>query len=456
MDATEHSAAAPEPPSSAAPPVEGPTPPSPEATPQTPVRRRHRLPHLRRPRVPTKVHTLEAFRSRDYRLVWAGIFWSNSAFWLHQIVIGWLIYDLTRSPILTSLTLGMDAIAMLLLGPLGGFLVDVFDRRKLLIGVMTYHALLVLAFGVGIILDRVGAPHIFAYALLTGLSLAVGEPARVSIMANVVPREGLMNAFALHNLNFGVTRVFVPALGGLLIAVLGPGPTLMISSALMFVAVGLTLMVRPEDHARVRPKLTSAFKGLLEGARYVRGEPNIVVLLVFGTIPALLILPYGTALLPVYAAEVFSVGPSGLGLLMSSTGVGMVLGTVVVASLGEIRFKGKLLVLCALLGAITLVLLSQNPWLGASFVILGVLSASTVTVFTTTEAGVHSVVPDEMRGRVSGLAMLTWGTFPLGGLIAGGLAQGLGVQPATLIGAGILVAALALLVLRFRFIWRLE
>ena len=407
-------------------------------------------------RMPSGLHTFDAFSSPAFRFLFLAVSGAGGGYWIQQVVVGWLIYDVTESPFLTSVALGLEAVPLLIMGPFGGFLVDVLDRRKLLTGVYLYQGTLAITLAVGVILGYVGSGQIFAFLLLVGFSWVITEPARASLTANIVPEGGLINAYALSTLGWGVTRLAVPVLGGFLIDVLGGGPTLFLEALLFYVGAIFAFSVRVRGVCTARPKLSAVVPGLLEGARYVRDHRVVLALLIFGLTTPMLIFPFVTGLLPVYAAEVYHVGPRGLGLLMSISGVGMVIGTLVVASLGNIRYKGKLIVGSVVMAGISMAALSSTTSYVVGLVILAALNTVQPFLYTTIQGTVQSIIPDELRGRISGLSMVTWGAFPVGSVLAGLLAENLGVQMATLIGAGILAICLVALLRIFDFIWRLE
>ncbi len=407
-------------------------------------------------RMPAGLHTFDAFGSPAFRLLFLAVSGAGGGYWIQQVVVGWLIYDVTESPFLTSVALGLEAVPLLIMGPFGGFLVDVLDRRKLLTGVYLYQGTLALALAVGVILGYVGSGQIFAFLLLVGISWVITEPARASLTANIVPKGGLINAYALSTLGWGVTRLAVPVIGGFLINVLGGGPTLFLEALLFYVGAIFAFSIRVRDTRTSRPKLSSVIPGLLEGARYVKDHRVVLALLIFGLTTPMLIFPFVTGLLPVYAAEVYNVGPTGLGLLMSISGVGMVVGTLVVASLGNVNYKGKLIVGSVVTAGISMAALSLTTSYVVGLVILAALNTVQPFFYTTIQGTVQSIIPDELRGRISGLSMVTWGAFPVGSVLAGLLAENLGAQMATLIGAGILGVCLIILLRVFDFMWRLK
>jgi MFS family permease len=406
--------------------------------------------------MPAGLHTFDAFGYPAFRLLFLAVSGAGGGYWIQQVVVGWLIYDVTESPFLTSVALGLEAVPLLIMGPFGGFLVDVLDRRKLLTGVYVYQGTLALALAVGVILGYIGSGQIFVFLLLVGLSWVITEPARASLTANIVPKEGLINAYALSTLGWGVTRLAVPVVGGFLIGALGGGPTLILEALLFYLGATFAFSVRVRDLRTERPKLSAVVPGLLEGAVYVKDHKVVLALLIFGLTTPMLIFPFVTGLLPVYAAEVYHVGPAGLGLLMSVSGVGMVVGTLVVASLGKINYTGRLVVGSVLMAGVTMAAFSSTSSFVGGLLILTAMNTVQPFLYTTIQGTIQSIIPDELRGRISGLSMVTWGAFPLGSVLAGVLAENLGAQMATLIGAGILAVCLVILLRVFPFMWRLD
>ena len=406
--------------------------------------------------MPAGLHTFDAFGNPAFRLLFLAVSGAGGGYWIQQVVVGWLIYDVTESPFLTSVALGLEAVPLLIMGPFGGFLVDVLDRRKLLTGVYIYQGTLALALAVGVILGYVGSGQIFAFLLLVGISWVITEPARASLTANIVPKEGLINAYALSTLAWGVTRLAVPVLGGFLIGALGGGPTLILEALLFYMGAAFAFSVRVKDPRTERPKLSAVVPGLLEGAVYVKDHKVVLALLIFGLTTPMLIFPFVTGLLPVYAAEVYHVGPAGLGLLMSVSGMGMVVGTLVVASLGNVRYKGRLVVGSVFMAGVTMAAFSSATSYVAGLLVLAAMNTVQPFLYTMIQGTIQSIIPDELRGRISGLSMVTWGAFPLGSVLAGVLAENLGAQMATLIGAGILAVCLVILLRVFPFMWRLD
>ena len=425
-----------------------------------PARRRvfpriHR-PHVRAPRVRGRFHTFDSFRYRDYIFIWLATMFSSGGFWLQQVIVGWLTYEVTDSAFWTSVALGLDALPILFVGPVGGLLVDNFDRRKLMAFIYGYQTTVTLTFSAVVLTGNLQAWHIFAFIFFMGLAWVVTDPARMSLISNIVPRENLVNAFALNSMAFSVTRLATPAIGGVLIAFAGAGPALLVEAALQIGAVFAALSLRVVTIPKPRMSLASVRDGLLEGIRYVRNSPILLGLFALNAMPAMLIMPSVNGLMPVYAAEVFEVDARGLGLLVSAFGAGSTLGTFALASFGDIKAKGIALMCGISVTAVTTLLFSLNAFFPTAYLNLMIISAAMMMYFSVTSAVVQGTVPDEYRGRVTGLYMITWGLFPLGSLLAGWLAENLGVQQATQITSGVMLLLLAVTAWKFRWLWKMR
>ena len=405
-----------------------------------------------RPHMPASVHTFDSFKHPGYLFLWLATAFTSAGFWIQQVVVGWLTYHITESAFWTSLALGLDALPILLVGPVGGLLVDNFDRRKLLAAVCGYQAVVTTVFAVVVTTGALQAWHIFAFIFLMGVSWVISDPARMSLVANIVPREGLVNAFALNSMAFSVTRLALPAIGGALIALAGPGPTLALQAALQLCALVVALKLPQVRASKAGLRIGSALGELREGARYALGQPTLVGMFALTGLLSLLVMPSIQGLMPVYAAEVFGVDSRGLGLMMSAIGAGSTLGAFALASIGEIRAKNVVALTSLGVVALAMAAFSVNALFHAAYVNLMILSAAMMVFFSVSNAIIQSAVSDEYRGRVTGLYMLTWGLFPFGSLVAGFLAERLGAPHATQIAVGALAALFALAVWRIRTI----
>ena len=400
-----------------------------------------------------RIRTLESFQHRSFRFLWATLFGGAFSGWMVNVVVGWLTFHLTHSPLLTGLAIGIGALPAVIVGPIAGVFVDAWDRRKTVAIALGLWALFVAGFGVVVIVGPVAPWHLFAFALLTGVAGSLLGPAEQALLANVIPKRLYVNGFALAGLAGSITRLAAPAFTGFSIALIGPGPTLMLAVIFLLVAIYSTLMIEGFNYNRhpLRPRVV--LTELSEAAGYILHNKTVLSMTLLIASFMLLLTPVNMGLMPVYADEVFSGGPELLGLLVATLGAGNTIGAIVLASLGEIRQKGLLIVVTACITGVGLLAFSQSGTLLLAFSILVAYGATMVITYTVAEVVIQSIVPDNMRGRVVALSGTTLIAFPIGTLIVGGLAQLYGAPAATLVSGTALIAVVLLMSIAFRAEW---
>ena len=409
----------------------------------------------RRPRLLDRVHTLDSMRHPNFRRLWIANLSLSGAAWLQDLVVGWLTFQQTGSPFLTALAIGLVTLPFLFAAPLGGLIADLWDRKKMIVAAGFFQAFLTTVLAAVLIFDALQTWMIFAFILAVGAMWGISEPARTATIPDVVPKRGLMNAFALNALAFNATRLVIPAIGGLLMVWIGPGPTLLYGVALYLVASITAMGMRLPRAEGVSGRATDGIQRLVETVRYVASQPLVLVVMGLSGLQLFIVMPFVHGLLPVYAADVFDMGPAGLGMLMSALGAGAAIGTISLATVGDVARKGRLLIIALVAGLVAMTALSQSGgWLHPAAAML-LLGGATAGQFSIGGAIIIGRTPDALRGRVSALSMMVLGLFPLGALIAGGLAQALGAPTATLLGAGGMALILAALVRRLARLWQM-
>ena len=323
--------------------------------------RRAMAPGVRRIRgigAPRRLHTLDSLYHRDFRLLWTSTLTTGAGFWTHLLVVGWLGYSLTGSPLLTALLMGIDALPFLVVSPIGGVIADSWDRRKLMVVVSSYQAVVTAVFAALLALDMVSMPVLFGYVLAMGASWALWEPVRAAVIPTTVPKRSLVNAFALNIMAFNGSRLVMPTVAGVVLAALGPVPALAAGSVMYVLSAFAVSGIAPIPRAASEEARRGPARQLAEGALFIVREPVLLGLMMIVVTLVLLFMPVMNGLMPVYAAEVFGAGPKGLGLLMTSLGAGTVLGAAVVATIPTPRNRGVAIV--ASLGVVVVALSSAD------------------------------------------------------------------------------------------------
>lgn len=417
--------------------------------------RRRMLPgRLSRPiGINVKVHTLDSLRFRDFRYMWAMTLGTGAFNWTLSVVMGWMTFDLTRSAFLTSLAMAMGMVPFLLIGPLAGVLVDRWDRRHVLVSAVVAKAVITAVFAAVVMAGYLQTWHIFVFLFLIGVGTVLVHPAMLSLLSNIVPKETLVNAYALNSMGFNAIRLSVPALAGVSITVLGAAETLFLSVAALLTSALAIRAIRMDSGQQERsPERHNPLVQIAEAARYIKNERVVLSLIALGVVPGVLLLPFVHGLMPVYAGEVFDVGPAGLGILVSAPGIGSMLGMAMVASAGVIP-RGRVIVLALVWAVVCTASFSLSRSMGMSLVLLTMLSSGMATFYTLNGATVQQMVPDSLRGRVASLGAMAHGLYPVGALVAGTIAELFGAPMATLVAAGVMAGIVVVSFGAVRKVW---
>jgi MFS family permease len=397
--------------------------------------------------LPALPFAIGAFRHRDFRWLWCGTFFSTAAQWIQQATLGWVVYDLTGSAALLGAVLGVRAVPLLLLAPLSGLVADRFDRRQALAVSQIAPGLVSFAIAALLALDRVEIWHLFVFSLVVSSGMVFERTLRNSLVFDVVPRTEAANAVALNTIAFSTTRTLGPALGGVLIAALGP--------AWNFALQGLTYIGVAASVLRIRPRVRHggrqrcAWPALFAGLRFVAAHPVARSMALLGLLPPLFLIPSVSALMPVFAADVFAVGPQGLGLMLAAVGAGGVVGGVASAALSRYE-RVPLLQMWALLafaGALFGFASSANLAWAAVFLLLAGVAEMLLASSTTTS--LQMCAPDAMRGQVTSILPMFPAFIALGSLLAGLATQLAGPRP-------VVYASAAAALVFFAALWRLS
>jgi len=314
-----------------------------------------------------------------------------------------LMYELTNSTAMVGLVGLSQAVALILLSPLGGVLADHLDRRRLLQVTQGVALVVSLALGVVTILGLVLPWHVLLASLLAMAMSMFDRPVRLALTAAIVPRQDLGKALALLNPSREIAILVGPALAGILIAVGGTGVVFIFAA----VTYGILILLLIGIKVTVREKGDRApfFKSLAEGVRYVRQRPIIWSLMGLDLSQTL----FGAyrVLLPAFALDVLNAGPAGYGLLAAAPSLGALLGTPIIYRLAQRRGSGKIVLLSTMAFGVTCVLFALSPFFALSLVIalgLGFFDALAATIRM---SAVQLETPDELRGRVTSLYQLT-------------------------------------------------
>ncbi len=378
---------------------------------------------------------VRALRNPNFRLFWSGNLLSNIGTWMQNVAQGWLVLVLTNSPFWLGVVGFAGSIPFLFFTLFGGVIADRVDKRRLLL--MTQSTMMVLAFLLaGLAWFKVITVwELVAIAFLNGTAMSMNQPSYQALVPRLVQREDLTNAIALNSAQFNMSRILGPSLGGYAMAVFGVAGNFFLNGVSFLAVLWALARIRyPVERERRRESMLASLRA---GIGYVRGQPQMLVLIwmigvaSFLTVPLLTFIPY-------FARDELHAGESGLGWLLACSGAGAVLGAITVAWQGNIRHRGAVVSLVgAGVMAVVVAFCYSHSFALSEFLMLLEGFGMILTISSVNVAMQH-LSSDEMRGRVMSIYGTCFlGLPPLGALLAGELSRHIATPHALALMSGV-------------------
>ncbi|HEX8991741.1 MAG TPA: MFS transporter [Anaerolineales bacterium] len=397
-----------------------------------------------------------ALRYRNFSLLWSGLIVSNMGTWMQNVANGWLVLQLTNSPLWLGL-LGLSfAVPMIIIPPFAGAIVDRVHRIRLLFFTQSMQAVTAVALAILTWLGKIQTWHILLASFVGAVLLAFDNPARQALIPDLVLPRDLLNALSLNSATYTGAALVGPALAGVLLQPVGAG-TLFFINGVSFLAVIFALAAMTDVRTHSGGQAGSLRSSFRSGLSYAWHSRTIVALLLLSALGGVFGRSYQN-LLPVFGRDIWHAGAEGYGLLLSSAGGGALVGAFGLASFKRWHHQGAVMLICGFLFAFSLIAFAVSPsiWLGLALLFF---TGVTSTVFSTIiSTFIQFSVPNELRGRIMSLYTVTLIGLPsLGALGTGAAAEALGgiqgAPRAVLLSAGILVLILVFVVPVF---WKLD
>ena len=351
--------------------------------------------------------------------MWFGACMSSIGTWMQIVAQGWLIYRLSHSAFLLALDQFLGGIPIFLFSLIGGVVADRAERRKILLGSQYVQMASATILTVLVATGRIHVWHMLCLSFVSGLAQAFGGPAYQALIPSLVDREDMPNAIALNSIQFNTAVTIGPALAGQALAKLGEQWCFGLN-AVSFLAPIISLSIIT---ARYLPEKTtdSIFGSLKQGIKFVRQQGSMEALIVLAFCMTALSMPMRTYL-PVFVKDFFHRGPETFGNLLSMMGIGSICGSLIVAGMGNIHYKGRLALTTLISLGAGIAGFSLSRWLPFSYAMLILVGASMMAVFATVTSLVQLITTNEMRGRVMSVYNCAFrGGMPMGNLLSGWL-----------------------------------
>ena len=374
--------------------------------------------------------TLESLYIRDYRLLWLGQVSTSMGQWMDQVTRGYLMYQLTGGNAFdVGAVTAARGLPILLFGIIAGALADRSGRKAQLVIAQVTNAILNALLATLVITGLVQPWHVYVTAFLAGTVQAFQQPARQTLVSDIVGNDKLMNALALNSAALNGSRVLGPGISGALIVFLGVSKSYYLQAVMYLIATIWTLqMVVPEPHSdRADRGRESFWASISSGLVYVAKQKNIRAQLILALGPLTFGMSY-TAMMPIIALTVLHGTAQTQGLLLSCIGVGALSGALIVASMKRDYAYGLTVVIGAIAFCIGVFMFASSHWIWLSCILGAILGTFSVTYTTQDQTLLQVSAPRNIRGRVMSIFLLNRGTVPIGALLAGTLAQLYGGQ----------------------------
>lgn len=390
-----------------------------------------------------KIGTFRAFKSRNYRLYFAGQSVSLIGTWMQRTAVSWVVYILTHSTFMLGVTMFATQFPSFLLSLFGGVVSDRYNRFKVLMTTQIASMVQSLVLAIFILLGHYNVYLIISLGVVLGIINAFDVPARQSLVYEMIDnKEDLPNALALNSSMVNLSRLIGPAIAGLVLEKLGDGVCFLLNAASFLAVITSLLFMRLPVYVP-KPRTQKAFADLKDGLVYLKRNPNLASLLLMLAIMSLLVLPF-TTLLPVYAKVIFKGNASTFGIIDSFIGLGALGGAIFLASIKPgSNLRRILLINTGIFGA-GLILFSHETNYPIALVFAMTAGFGMMSQTTVTNTLLQTGAAPNMRGRViSFFAMSFFGMQPLGSLLIGSISEAIGT-PITLLSEGIIAILIAL------------
>lgn len=387
---------------------------------------------------------LSALRHRNYRFYWLGHFSSVLAQNMEFVAQSWLVLQLTNSPLMLGLTGLTNSIPTIALTLVGGVIADRTDRRRILLFTQTTTAAFFFILATLVITGKVRLWHILVLTFITGCLRAFERPSRLALLPRTISKEEMASAVALAGSVWQLNRLIGPALAGMLIYLVDVGPTYYgcFLASVAALTCWYLVTIRGDDF-QDRPG--GLFQHMLDGLRFIRSNEVFYTFIAMTFFNSVFGMSY-SILMPVFARDILLVGSQGYGFLQSAGGAGALGGTVLVAAAARWTRKGLQAISGAIVFGMLIIGFGFSSWFPLSLALVFVTGMASQFYMTTISTILQLKLPDQLRGRVMGIFGLTWDLMPVGGAVAGTMAEYTGAPVAVAFG-GFCVMAMALWVL---------
>jgi MFS transporter, DHA1 family, staphyloferrin A biosynthesis exporter len=375
--------------------------------------------------------TFISLQNPVYRLYYASMAGHWSSMNMQMVARSLQIYRINESGAILGLASLAAAIPMIVLSLPAGVIADRVQKRTVLIWGQAGSAVVSLGVALSMAFGYLGAQNpeswwvLIVSAVVQGSIMGLILPSRQAIISEIVSEEHLMNAISLNNMGMNTFRILAPAITGVLIDAFGFYIVYLIMTGLYIMGMVCIILV-PPTRTRTAPVSGGTLNEVLEGWRYIRREKTIFLVLAFTIAATVLGMPYAQ-LLPMFTEGIFHVGATEMGLLITVSGCGAIVASLVIASLPNKR-RGIIMVVSGLVMGLALLVFSLSSWWYLALAVIIFVGMGNSGQMALGNSLVQYYSEAAYRGRVMSFFMMGFGFGSLGAFVAGTLAEVVGVQ----------------------------
>ncbi len=396
-----------------------------------------------RPARPGSGGMFESLRIPEYRRYMLGYVGAAIALHSFMVALGWLAFDLSGDASTLGAVLFTFGICLSGAALVGGVLADRYDQAVTIVSMQSIVTGVAVALGILVFTDRIVLWHLYVAAALAGTTISLHHPAHMAFLYNLVGQKALANAIAVNVGSSNATRLFTPAIAGILIGLWGVEAVyvMIVAGFLLSIVVVLTFVGSTTGE---RSETTeSPLRALTEGMRYLWGARPMFWIFVVLLLTSMFGFPYRD-LLPAFAVDALDKGPEQYGIMLSMIGLGSIIGTFVIAALAGAPRKGTIVVVMAVVLGGLIIVLSFAGTLGIALVVLLFIGLATSFVTAMASIIMQTNVAVPFRGRVASFHLLTFGVHPAGALAFGFVAEATDIRVAYRVSGLVLIALIAI------------
>lgn len=378
--------------------------------------------------LPPRVLTIfPAFAHRNFQLYVVGQAISLVGFWLHQVAMGWLVFQLTGSAFWVGTVAAVGGLPFLVFTTFAGVFIDKLNKQRLLVWTQIVQATIAIVLGLLVLTSQVDLTIVIILTFINGAVSAIDLPTRQTFIIEMVGKRDLASAIPINSGLFNAARFIGPAAAGIIITSFGVAWPFILNGLSFLAGIWAILNIRPiysfKADVDVHP-----LESLKSGLKFAFGHPKILYFIILAFFSAILIWPSQT-LMPLVAERIFSSGANGYGSLLSAAGAGSLAGAVFTSAMSRRQNKIRLVFLGLLISTICMVLFSLNRNFLFAHLLLAFAGFGTLMKVSTLNTLVQLYSPDTMRARVMAVYLTMFvGMMPVGNQLAGIIAQNTSVM----------------------------